>query len=369
LVFCPFCEGTLVALIETRTSPSGVISYRVRVRLKGQPEATGTFKRLTDARRWEQDTESAIRAGRYFATAEAKRHTFGELVDRYVKEVLPHKPKNGSNTKQQLLWWKSKLGAYALSDVGAPQVVQLRNELLLTKTRRGTLMSPATVVRYLAALSHSFTIAVKDWGWLDDSPMRKVTKPKEARGRERFLSEDERNGLLTACRASSSKFLHPVVVLALSTGMRRGEVMALRWPRVDLKRGRILLHDTKNGFSRAVPLAELAKEIISKLSEDRRIDTDLLFCGKNPKKPVDLTKPWKTAVSRAKLTDFRFHDLRHSTASYLAMNGASTLEIADVLGHKTLQMVKRYSHLANSHTSSVVTSMNKKIFGGQKNVK
>lgn len=357
-----------MALIETRKSASGETSYRVRVRLKGQPEATGTFKRLTDARRWEQDTESAIRAGRYFATAEAKRHTFGDLVDRYVKEVLPHKPKNASNTKQQLLWWKTKLGAYALSEVGAPQIVLIRNELLLSKTRRGTQMSPTTVVRYLAALSHAYTIAVKDWGWLDDSPMRKVTKPKQARGRERFLSEDERNGLLTACRESTSKFLHPVVVLALSTGMRRGEIMTLRWPQIDLKKGRILLHDTKNGSSRAVPLAGLAKDLISKLSEDRRIDTDLLFYGSDPQKPVDLTKPWNTAVSRAKLTDFRFHDLRHSTASYLAMNGASTIEIAAVLGHKTLQMVKRYSHLANSHTSRVVTSMNKKIFKGQSNV-
>lgn len=102
---------------------------------------------------------------------------------------------------------------------------------------------------------------------------------------------------------------------------------------------------------------------VQDLAKVRRIGTDLLFPGRNPKKPVDLKKPWTTAVRKAKLMDFRFHDLRHSAASYLAMNGASTIEIAAVLGHKTLQMVKRYSHLANSHTSSVVTAMNEKIFG------
>ncbi len=352
-----------MALIETRRSPAGVLSYRVRVRLKGHPEATGTFKRLTDAKRWVQDTESAIREGRYFATAEAKRHTFGDLVDRYIKEVIPLKPKNGSNTKHQLLWWKSKLGPYTLSDVNAPLIVQFRSELQTTRTHRKTVMSPSTVVRYLAALSHAFTIAVKDWGWVDDSPMRKVTKPTQPRGRERFLSDDERQRLLVACEASSSAFLHTVVVVALSTGMRRGEIMGLRWPQTDLKRGQILLHDTKNGSSRAAPVTGLALAMFTDVAKVRRIDSDLVFYGNDVSKPVDLTKPWTTAVAKAKLKDFRFHDLRHSAASYLAMNGASTIEIAAVLGHKTLAMVRRYSHLANSHTTSVVTAMNEKIFG------
>jgi integrase len=350
-------------VIEERRTRAGAISYGAKVRLKGHPVVNATFRRLTDARKWKQDTESAIRDGRYFVVAEAKRHTLGELVDRYVNDVLARKPKNGSSTKQQLLWWKSKLGTYALSDVGAARIAKARDELLASKTHRGTMMSPATVVRYLAALSHAFTIAVKDWAWIDDSPVRKVTKPREARGRERFLSDDERERLLAACAASASMFLHTVVVLAISTGMRRGEIMTLRWKHADLKRGQILLHDTKNGTSRAVPLTGLALSMLVDISKVRRIDTDLVFYGNDPQKPVDLTKPWRTAVTKAKLVDFRFHDLRHSAASYLAMNGASTIEIAAVLGHKTLQMVKRYSHLANSHTAKVVRSMNEKIFG------
>lgn len=224
-------------------------------------------------------------------------------------------------------------------------------------------MAPATVVRYLAALSHMYTVACNDWGWVDDSPLRKVSKPKEPRGRERFLSDDERLRLLECCEESTSEFLYVVVVLAISTGMRRGEIMSLRWPQIDLARGHMLLTETKNGSSRAIPLAGKALEMLTALARVRRIDTTLAFPGNDPKRPVDLTKPWKTAMSKAGLTDFRFHDLRHSAASYLAMNGASTIEIAAVLGHKTLAMVKRYSHLANSHTATVVASMNEKIFG------
>lgn len=352
-----------MAAIESRRSDDGSLSYRVKVRLKGHPIATGTFKRLTDAKRWAQSTEAAIREGRYFKTAEAKRHTLGDLVDRYIAEVLPDKPKNASNSEQHLCWWKSKLGAYPLADVSPALIVQCRNDLLATTTRRGTKMANGTVVRYMASLSHAFSLAVKDWQWIDDSPLRKVSKPKEPRGRERFLSDDERKALLQACRASTSRFLYTVVVLALSTGMRRGEIMALRWSQIDILRGRILLYETKNDTSRAVPLTGLALTMMGDLAKVRRIDTDLVFYGETGNQPVDLTKPWTTALSKAELSNFRFHDLRHSAASYLAMDGATTIEIAAVLGHKTLQMVKRYSHLANSHTSSVVTSMNAKIFG------
>lgn len=352
-----------MAMIEERKTPTEAVSYRARIRLKGQPEVNGTFARRTDAKRWIQDTESAIREGRYFALAEAKRHTFGDMVDRYVADVLPHKPKNASNTQAQLLWWKKKLGDYRLADVGAPIIVRFRDELRITTTRRGTKMAPAMIVRYLAALSHVYTVACNDWGWVDDTPMRRVSKPKEPRGRERFLSDEERSRLLECCEASSSRFLHPVVVVAISTGMRRGEIMTLRWPQIDLSRGQILLKDTKNGSSRAVPLAGLALQMLTELAKVRRIDTTLAFYGNDPRRPVDLTKPWKTALAKAALVDFRFHDLRHSAASYLAMNGASTIEIAAVLGHKTLQMVKRYSHLADSHTATVMASMNDKIFG------
>src|SRR4051812_27281128 len=136
-----------MAQIQERRSRAGVVSYRARLRLRGHPEASATFSRKTDARRWVQDTESAIREGRYFALAEAKRHTLGDLVDRYIDEVLRHNPKNAANPKRNLLWWKAQIGAYALADVGAPLIVQQKNRLLGTMTRRGGQMSPSTVVR------------------------------------------------------------------------------------------------------------------------------------------------------------------------------------------------------------------------------
>ncbi|AEJ02495.1 integrase family protein [Nitrosomonas sp. Is79A3] len=356
-----------MANIEKRISNDGKTSYRVKIRLKGHPGQSATFERLTDAKKWAQHTESAIREGRHFKTTEAKRHTLADLIDRYCRDVLPAK-KSAKDQTQQLTWWKSEIGSYALADVTPSLLAECRDKLGREITVRNKPRSPASVVRYIAALSHVFTIAVKEWGWLEDSPMRKVTKPKESRGRVRFLSDDERIRLLKICKESSNPYLYVVVVLALSTGMRQGEIMGLTWDVIDLNQGRAILHETKNGERRAVAITGHALELIKELSKVRRIDSNLLFPSKEnapqkPQKPMDLRSPWETAVKKAELQDFKFHDLRHSAASYLAMNGASLAEIAEVLGHKTLQMVKRYAHLSEGHTARVVASMNNKIFG------
>lgn len=348
--------------IERRSAEDGSTTFRVKIRLKGFPVETASFERLTDAKRWGQATEAAMREGRYFKTSEAKRHTVADMVDRYVRDVLPSKPKNSINTQRNLLWWKTQIGNYTLADITPAIIAQHRDALLNSNTTRGTKRSPSTVIRYLAALSHAYTTAMKEWGWVDDTPIRKVTKPTAPRGRVRFLDDDERQRLLSVCNQSKSKYLYAIVVLAISTGMRHGEIVGLRWPLVDLKRGRITLHDTKNGDSRSVPLTSHALEQVQTLSKVRRIDTDLLFPGHNVQKPIDTRKPWYSALAKANIDNFRFHDLRHCTASYLAMNGASLTEIAAVLGHKTLSMVKRYSHISDNHTSDVVARMNNKIF-------
>lgn len=370
-----------MASIEKRTAQDGGVSYRVKVRLKGKPTQSATFERLTDAKKWAASIESAIREGRHFTKAEAKRHTLDDLIDRYMRDVLPAK-RDGHKQASQLNWWKAQLGAYALADVTPALIAECRDRLADDPQKPGVeRLSPATINRYLAALSHAFTIAVKEWGWLEDSPMRRVTKGKESRGRVRFLSDDERGRLLAECKSASSPALYPVLVLALATGMRQGEIMGLYWrePKtppagawgvVDLNAGRIVLHATKNGERRVVPLVGHALECLKALAKVRRMDSDLVFPSSNrprkggPVKPVDLRKPWETALKRAEIEDFHFHDLRHSCASYLAMSGASLAEIAETLGHKTLAMVKRYSHLSEAHTASVVTRMNAAIFGG-----
>lgn len=354
-----------MATITERTAKDGTRRYRAEVRLKGYPAQSASFKRKTDANKWIQNTESAIREGRHFKTSESKKHTFADLADRYIKDVLPKKPKQESRQKMQMEWWKEKMGVYLLADVTPALIVQFRDELASGTTYRHTQRSPATVVRYMAALSHAFSIAVKEWGWLDDSPTRKVNKPSESEGRVRFLDDDERQRLLSACQQSRNKQLYLCVILALSTGMRQGEQMALKWPDVNLKDGYLILHKTKNGTRRRVPLAGHGLDLLREHAKIRRLDTQLVFPGiVHSDKPFNPRESFAQALKRAEINDFHWHDLRHCTASYLAMNGASLAEIAEILGHKTLAMVKRYSHLSDGHVSNVVASMNAKIFGG-----
>jgi integrase len=345
-------------------SPDGVKSYKVEIRLKGCPAQRNTFKRLTDARKWVQDTESAIREGRYFKTIEAKKHTFGDMVDRYIKDVLPKKTKQAPAQRPQLERWKAELGFYVLSDITPALIVECRDKFLTETTPRGNIRTPATVVRYMAALSHAFTIAVNEWQWLDSSPMSKVKKPIEPRGRVRFLDDEERVRFLKACEESSSPILYTSVILALSTGMRHAELMGLKWADVNLKEGYLILHDTKNGLRRRVTLSGLALTLLQSHAKIRRIDTPLLFPSYlKPQQPINLKKSFTNARKRAQVDDFKWHDLRHCAGSYLAMDGATPIEIAEILGHKSLNMVRRYSHLSESHVSNVVASMNAKMFG------
>ncbi|AUM12469.1 tyrosine-type recombinase/integrase [Ketobacter alkanivorans] len=347
-----------MATIRERKTSKGETRYQAIVRLKGFPPQTATFNRKTDAKRWVTNTEAAIREGRHFKTTESKKHTLSDLIERYIKYVLPTKPKSQLKQAAQLRWWQSEIGYLTLSEVTPARLGEARDKL-----QRGR--QPATVVRYMAALSHAFTIASNEWGWLEDNPLRKVRKPVEPRGRVRFLDEEERSRLLTACKQSDCESLYPVVVLALSTGMRQGEILSLEWPHVDLVRGYIYLSDTKNGERRTVPLVSHAKELVLNLSKIRRVDTKLLFPSTvKPQSPVAIRRPWGEALKAADIHDFRFHDLRHTAASYLAMNGASLAEIAEILGHKTLQMVKRYAHLSEQHTSRVLESMNRSMFNG-----
>lgn len=230
-------------------------------------------------------------------------------------------------------------------------------------TRTGDARSSSTVVRYLAALSHAFSIAVKEWGWLDDNPMRKVSKPKEPRGRVRFLDNEERGRLLHACKNSSNAYLYLIVVLALSTGMRFSEIMNLAWKDVDFDGKRIILHDTKNGERRPVSLVGYALDLLLEHSKKRRIDSFLLFPGKRDwSRPAGIRSAWEAAIAESNIEDFRFHDLRHSFASEMAMGNATDAELRALLGHKSSSMTMRYAHLAEIHTSRIVGQMTDKIF-------
>jgi len=152
-------------------------------------------------------------------------------------------------------------------------------------------------------------------------------------------------------------------VLALATGARRGELLNLRWSDVNVKRGTLTFHQTKNGERRAVPLIGDALEVLTQHVKGQHLDTSLVFPDSTGTRPVGMREAFEWAVKRAGIVNFRFQDCRHTAASYLAMNGASLAEIAEVLGHKTLAMVKRYAHLSEAHTAGVVARMNAAIFG------
>lgn len=352
-----------MASIERRLSKSGKVSYRVKVRLKGYPVQTGSFSRLSDAKKWATNTESAIREGRHFKTNEARRHTLQDLIERYRQDVLPTK-RNAARQGQQLAWWGDQIGAYALADVTPALIAEVRDQLARTPVGvKATLRSAASVNRYLAALSHCFTIAVKEYGWVEDNPVRKVTKPRENRGRVRYLSDGERERLLEACRKSVNPHLHDAVLLALATGGREMEVLGLQWCDVDLRTGSVTFHETKNGERRTVPVRGTALDMLKRRQKVRRLDSSLLFPGRNPAKPVEFRRSWEAALKAASIENFRWHDLRHTAASYLAMAGCSPSEIAEILGHKTLAMVKRYAHLSPDHLSTVADRLASRVDG------
>lgn len=204
---------------------------------------------------------------------------------------------------------------------------------------------------------------MRELEWVESNPVRRVERFPESRGRTRFLDTDERDRLLEACAHSSSRHLYGAVAVALGTGGRHGEVLGLRWRDVDLRAGEaaVTFRDTKNGETRTVALEGLAWDALRQAHSLRRLDTDLVFPSRKGDRPASIRNAFDRAVEVAGLEDFRFHDLRHTFASYLAMSGATLAEIADALGHKTLAMVKRYTHLSQQHARSVVQRMHRKF--------
>ena len=351
-----------MAWIQERRLKNGTYRYRAVVRVKGRESVSETFSNKTKAKAWAERIKAEIEDGRYFKTAEAKKHTLKELIERYSKDYEDKiiTAVQGS----QIRWWKEKIGHLLLSDLTPAKISEYRDLLARETTVRKKQRSNGSVRRHLAILSHMLSTAMKEYEWIEENPMSKVKKPQEPRGRVRWLNDDERKNLLSACQGSSNRYLYPVVVLSISTGMRQGEIMNLTWPDVELQKGKIILYKTKNGEKRVVPLKGLALELLIGLDKVRPINSKLLFPSKNNlQKPIDLRAAWESALKISGVQHLNRHDLRHTAASYLVMNGASAAEIAEVLGHKTLQMVKRYAHLGESHMAGVVEKMNEKIFG------
>jgi integrase len=282
--------------IQRVVSPlTGEVSYRAQVRVKGHEPQGKTFPNKKEAAAWATSIESAIREARYFPHQKASRTPF-------AVDCCP-----------------------------------------------------------LATLSHLFTVAAKEWRLTDRNPVRDIAKKKESRGRVRFLSDEERHRLLDACAKSQWLPLKTLVLLAISTGARRSELINLKWADVDLKASRATVHDTKNGDPRVLPLVGKALEALRDMKLQGSAKSEYVFAQPSgfPGPYEHFDQHWYDALEAAAITDLRFHDLRHTTASYLAQQGASLLEIADTLGHRTMSMVKRYAHLAQSHKVKAIEKMAK----------
>ncbi len=386
-----------MAYVEKRTSSAGAVSYRVLIRLKGYPAESATFARLTDARDWAKKTEADMKAGRHFG--EGKRHTLDALIKDY-SEWKSSRIRHFEERRSILARWLELLGDCQLDAITPPRIASARDTLAKEPVKRGAptgkVKSGGTVNRAMAYLSDALSYAVKEKQWIERNPCERVSKFKESAGRIRYLSDTERDELLKACQASSNADLYPAVVLSLTTGGRQAEIMGLTWDQIDFKRRMITLRDgeTKNGEGRVLPLVGKALELLEARHQARqakaeadgsakvrplhphlsgtkvkRAVAELVFPPTDASKsgrPMQLNAAWNQAREVAKLgtyegegekrkfrPNFRWHDLRHTSASYLAMQGVSPLEISKVLGHKTMAMVSRYAHLAPSHISDL----------------
>jgi integrase len=382
-----------MASIQRIKSPlTGVISYRAQVRVKGRPAKSETFPNRKEAEKWASGLESAIRENRHHPHLAGGKKTFAEAVRKYLTTVV-HEAEDHDTRERHLNWFADFFVGLTLAEITPDKIAEARDALAREKFTRGkdelnddgTVKVPAnefqrsgaTINRYLATLSHMLNIAKKEWRLIDRNPVSDISKKKESRGRTRFLSEAERDKLLEACAKSDWPLLHPLVMLAITSGARRGELINLKWDDIDLRvrettvdartgeklpgLGRAILRDTKNGESRSLPLVGKALEVLRELKLKGSAKSEYVFPNPSghPGPFENFDHRWDEALTAAGIEGFRFHDLRHTCASYLAANGASLLEIADVLGHKTLAMVRRYSHLTQSHKVSVIERMAK----------
>lgn len=352
-----------MAYIEKMTHASGRVTYRARVRQKGFPDKSQCFPTRKEATAWGKRMEADIRAGRYFGREEAKERTFAEFIDRYIEKELPKNPKEEKKNTYRLSWWKKHLGKYYLCHITSSMISELRDKLMTEKTPKGTLRTSSTTNRFLAALSRAFTICQREWHWIQENPVLKIQRPKENKGRERYLKKEEIARLLSVCKKSKSQYLYAVVLFAVATGARKGEILGLKWKDVDFVRCTATFRDTKNGETRTIHLGEAIVKCLKEEQKKRTILSPYVFPSRDGSQPADTRKAWENARKEAGLnnSDVVFHTLRHTTISHLSMAGNSALQISSISGHKSLSQLKRYCHLSISSTASALDRMNDEI--------
>lgn len=343
----------MATFVKTRSG-----TWKAVIRKTGFPTTIKTFRLKRDAEDWARRTEDEMVRGLFVQRAPAERLTFEKAMERYLNDVTPQKrPSTQVRERKRSVPLVEFFGRYSLAAVTPDLIAQYRDMRLSGRDRKdssGDLVPRAanTVRLEMALLGHLFSVAVKEWGLgLGYNPALNVRRPAPGVGRNRRLSADEEDRLLHAVDAHTNPMLRWIVRIALATGMRSSEIATLRRSQVDLDRRIVRLLETKNTSPRTVPLSGTATELFREALANpiRTADTDLIFYGEpgrdGKRRPYNFNKIWLDIKRSVGCTDFRFHDLRHEAVSRFVEAGLSDQEVSAISGHKSMQMLKRYTHL------------------------
>ena len=364
-----------MAEIKKRIKKNGKPSYTVCIRIKGSETISKTFERLTDAKEWEESTETKIREGINFPKRKIQKLTVKDIISKFEELELPKKKEKAQKEfKRALNWYKDEIGNMYIKNVTAAVLVECREKLAkkqkeipTTKDEKKYIqqaISPATVNRYLECISVVFNYAKIDLDILDINPMEKVKKLTENNARKRYLELKEIDKLLSACQKTDYE-LYLCVLIAILTGARKSEILKLTWRNVDFEHKMLYLMETKNGDDRGEPMHEFLYEELLKFKNQnkiRRLKDDFIFRTSDGKQKESLIgKLFPKVVKNCGINDFRFHDLRHTHASWQAMSGISQTLTQKTLGHKSPAMTNRYSHLRDDVLRPVINQVGNKM--------
>ena len=329
------------------------VRYRAVITESGKNIKSKTFRRRADAKAW--GTRFVLAREELAATGEQPCNVkFSELCDEYVTAWTG----KDHDRVRLVLWWENIFKGTLLSEI-TPDLI--REKLKPKKAK-----APATYNRHKVVLASLLKFAISQNEDSDSSrvyisknPCDNVSALTEDNKRVRYLSKEEKPRLLESAKAIDGKF-YLAVMLALTTGMRKGELINLRWSDIDFEEGLAILSDTKNGSVRHTPIPEVTMEIVRQY---REIGNGLLFPSTiDLDKPFDYRKKWAACLKAANIKDFRWHDMRHDTASTLARDGKTLKEIAEILGHKSLASTDRYTHLCTEYKSQLLNDTMNKAF-------
>ncbi len=354
-----------IRCIRKYQKKDGSITYHAEVRRKNAKPLRGSFKTLTEAKNWVRKVETSILDGKYVPDNKARKHTLSDLIDQYIRLHLIKHPNRLKDQTIHLNWWKDRYGNRTLIEITPALLADAKEELLNGITSRKTPRTNSTVNRYFSTLSRAFTLAYQELQWINENPFKRVSKLKENSGRNRYLSREELLKFLESCKESKNPHLYGMVLIAASMGLRFGEVANLQWKHVNLENSFVTLETTKNGESRAVPIPDQVRTYLMQL-EKPKASEEFVFPSKDPAKRYPLSmirKAFQKALERAGIDNFRYHDLRHTCASHLAMNGATQGELMEILGHRSPTMTRRYAHFSKEHISRVLQKTSNNLIG------